>query len=99
MGFPHSSTHFLLTCTAIPLVNVKPVKGTRVFHQGVRTTTNNSEVVTASEIVIVAVKPHIVETVLREVSPAVTKKHLFVSVAAGITIAEMEEVGANKHLV
>ena len=70
-----------------------------MFHQGVTTTTNNSEVVAASEIVIIAVKPHIVETVLREVSPDVTSKHLFVSVAAGITIAEMEEVGANKRLV
>ena len=55
-------------------------------------TSKNCDVVEASEVVIIAVKPHIVQLVLEEVFPTVTKKHLFVSVAAGITIAEMQEV-------
>ena len=55
-------------------------------------TTSNCEVVESSEIVVIAVKPHLVQTVLDEVSPSVTRKHLFVSVAAGISIADMQTV-------
>ena len=55
-------------------------------------TTNNCSVVEASEIIVIAVKPHLIQTVLEEISPVVTERHLFVSVAAGITIADMQTV-------
>ena len=56
------------------------------------TTTDNLEVVQNNEVVIVAVKPYIVNKVLREVAPVVHKNSLIVSVAAGITLKSMENV-------
>lgn len=55
-------------------------------------TCNNQETVQDSRVVVVAVKPNVVSTVLREVSPVVTKDHLFVSIAAGVKIRSIEEV-------
>ena len=45
-----------------------------------------------SKVVVVAVKPNVVPSVLREVSPVVTRDHLFVSIAAGVRIKSIEEV-------
>ena len=39
-----------------------------------------------------AVKPHVAGKVLKEVAPFVTPDHLFMSVAAGVTINTMEKV-------
>jgi hypothetical protein len=61
-------------------------------ENGIRTTKKNCEVVEQSDIIIIAVKPNIVAPVLREVAPVVTKKHLFMSIAAGVTIQSMEKV-------
>ena len=55
-------------------------------------THNNIEAVKNSEVVWIAVKPHLVAKVLREVSPFVTPDHLIMSVAAGVTISTMEKV-------
>jgi len=59
---------------------------------GIHTTTDNKALVSACKIVILAVKPHIVPIVLKEVSSLVTKEHLIVSVAAGVTIASIAEL-------
>ncbi|ELT92400.1 hypothetical protein CAPTEDRAFT_225475 [Capitella teleta] len=59
---------------------------------GVETTLSNTDVVRDNEIVILAVKPYIVGKVLREVAPMVHKNSLIVSVAAGITLASMENI-------
>lgn len=55
-------------------------------------TSNNLDVVNNSDVVWVAVKPHIVPAVLREVSPAVRKDQLFISVAAGTTLISLAKV-------
>ena len=59
---------------------------------GVNVTANNLDVVQNSDVVWVAVKPHIVPAVLREVSPAVRKDQLFISVAAGTTLSSLAKV-------
>lgn len=48
-------------------------------------------VVTESDVVFVSVKPGVVPTVLQEVQTHAANK-LFISVAMGITIAQMENV-------
>ena len=58
----------------------------------IRTTLSNKEAVEDSEVVIVAVKPHIVSTVLKEVAPKVSKDQLIISLAAGTKLHTMEEV-------
>uniref|UniRef100_A0A8C5ALY6 Pyrroline-5-carboxylate reductase 3 n=1 Tax=Gadus morhua TaxID=8049 RepID=A0A8C5ALY6_GADMO len=52
----------------------------------------NSDVVSGSDLVFVAVKPHLVPEILREISQLVTQKHIIVSVAAGVTLATLELV-------
>src|SRR2546421_2968903 len=58
---------------------------------GLRLTTENSEIAAKTEIVFLGVKPQMVLAVLRELGGAIANK-LVVSFAAGIRIAQMEEV-------
>ncbi|WP_423919138.1 pyrroline-5-carboxylate reductase [Frigoribacterium sp. 2-23] len=51
----------------------------------------NASAVVGAKIVLIGVKPHMVVDLLREVSPALEPGTIVVSVAAGITIAAMEE--------
>jgi len=59
---------------------------------GIRGGIDNREVVRSSDIVIVAVKPHVVSGVLQDVTSLVHANHLVISVAAGITTANIERV-------
>lgn len=49
-----------------------------------------SDAVAEADIVLIAVKPWVVPSVLTEVTPALTEKHLIVSIAAGVRLATME---------
>jgi pyrroline-5-carboxylate reductase len=57
---------------------------------GIRTTADNGEVVTASDMIIVAVKPAQVPEVLSDVADAVSPEKLIVSIAAGVTLATIQ---------
>ncbi|MDR2774216.1 MAG: pyrroline-5-carboxylate reductase [Tannerella sp.] len=57
-------------------------------NNDIRTTTDNVKAVAEADIVIVAVKPWIIETVIREIKPFLSyEKQIFVSIAAGINFA------------
>ncbi|CAL8346545.1 unnamed protein product [Gadus morhua 'NCC'] len=78
-------------------VNVKvsapsPRNFGRFEELGISVTHFNSDVVSGSDLVFVAVKPHLVPEILREISQLVTQKHIIVSVAAGVTLATLELV-------
>lgn len=64
----------------------------RFQELGISVTHSNVEVVCGSDVVFVAVKPHLVPLVLNEVSQHVTDRHIMVSVAAGVTLATLEEL-------
>jgi len=55
---------------------------------GVRTGTDNREAASRSGVVVLAVKPQILDGVMKELSPALAGK-LVVSIAAGVTIAHL----------
>jgi len=57
---------------------------------GTGTSTNNLDVMQNADVVFLCVKPHLLPGVLDEIAPAATSEHLFVSVAAGVTIEFME---------
>ena len=56
---------------------------------GASTTTVNYEVLRDSEVVLLAVKPQHVSAVLRELQGHVRAEHLFVSIAAGVTLKSL----------
>ncbi|XP_036438162.1 pyrroline-5-carboxylate reductase 3 [Colossoma macropomum] len=59
---------------------------------GVAVTHSNKEVVDHSRLVFLAVKPHLIPTVLNGISEHVTPQHIIISMAAGITLATLEEL-------
>jgi len=52
---------------------------------------SNAEVLEKSDVVFLAVKPHILPGVLAEVAHATRPDHLFVSVAAGVSTGFIEK--------
>lgn len=59
---------------------------------GVQTMKSNPEAVQKSDIILLAVKPQVMDEVLGEISPHIDpKRHTVISIAAGIPIARMEE--------
>ncbi len=57
---------------------------------GVRPGASNLEVAQAATVLILATKPDQVGAVLAEISGAFTKKHILISIAAGVTLAKIE---------
>jgi pyrroline-5-carboxylate reductase len=61
-------------------------------HYGIRVTTDNCELVRSSDIVVLAVKPQILDRVLREVTADIREGALVISIAAGAHIASIEQI-------
>ncbi|XP_058247133.1 pyrroline-5-carboxylate reductase 3 isoform X2 [Hemibagrus wyckioides] len=66
----------------------------RFQAMGVAVTHSNEEVIHHSRLVFLAVKPHLIPTVLSALSQHVTPQHIVVSMAAGVTLATLEGEGA-----
>ena len=56
----------------------------------VGTTTDNAALVRDTQVLVIAVKPQIIDAVLAQMRPAVTPRKLFVSIAAGVTTARLQ---------
>ncbi|HSQ89442.1 pyrroline-5-carboxylate reductase [Romboutsia sp.] len=66
----------------------------------INTTTDSREIVKNSDIVIVAVKPNVYDTVLESVKDLIDNEKLIVTIAAGKTIASVENViGSDKKII
>jgi pyrroline-5-carboxylate reductase len=80
-----------------------PVPAAReAFSSGLalQTTADNREVVRASDLLVLAVKPQTMPALLDEIRPYVTPGHLILSIAAGITLEHLYEgLGSNCRLV
>jgi pyrroline-5-carboxylate reductase len=59
---------------------------------GIKTFHDNKEVVKSAEVVILAVKPQIIQTVLQEISEYVDERKLVISIAAGVKIEIIQEI-------
>eukprot|EP00112_Aurelia_sp_Birch-Aquarium-sp1_P004136 Seg147.7 transcript_id=Seg147.7/GoldUCD/mRNA.D3Y31 product="Pyrroline-5-carboxylate reductase 1 mitochondrial" protein_id=Seg147.7/GoldUCD/D3Y31 len=70
-----------------------------IRHLGCNVSLKNTDILDQNKVVILAVKPQILPKVLKEIAPAVTEEHLLLSVAAGITIANIENVLPKKSRV
>jgi pyrroline-5-carboxylate reductase len=66
---------------------------------GIKATAANADVVSACDIIILAVKPQNMEAVLAEIAPSVNDKKTIVSIAAGITLSYLESRLKTKQLI
>ncbi len=57
---------------------------------GAATVNSNLEVIQRSQVILFAVKPQSMAGLLKEIASSITKDHLLVSIAAGVTLATME---------
>jgi pyrroline-5-carboxylate reductase len=72
-------------------VDLKKIqKARKVF--GVNATLSNSDALKFSEIVFLCVKPHKTLSVLNEISGLITGNHLIISVAAGVTLSQLNKI-------
>ena len=56
---------------------------------GIQVSSDNADLVRHADIVILAVKPQIMESVLKQVAPVVTRRKLLISIAAGVSTAQI----------
>jgi pyrroline-5-carboxylate reductase len=70
--------------------NEKVLEGMKAL--GINTFSDNKEAVKNAEVVIVAVKPWLIKTVVDDLKSALSPKQIFSSIVAGVEIADLEEM-------
>ncbi len=71
-----------------------------VSETGVATFESNRQVIEASEVVVLAVKPQMMNAVLVEIRPLITADHLVVSVAAGVSLTTLTSgLGPDRRII
>ena len=74
-----------ITCTARSSETLK-----RLSETGFNVTSDNREAVRNADMVVIAVKPWLMEEVVRDIAPALERdRHIVVSVAAGISFSQL----------
>jgi pyrroline-5-carboxylate reductase len=75
----------LVPADAIFATDVRPERLKELDRQyGIQVSSDNAELVRSADIVILAVKPQIMDAVVTEIAPAVTRRKLLISIAAGV---------------
>ncbi len=59
-------------------------------EHGIQTTADNLELVAQCDVVVLSVKPQIIDRVCMQIAPALEPRHLVVSVAAGVPVRALE---------
>ena len=60
-------------------------------EQGIRTMTDNAQAAKEADVVMVVVKPWLVEQVLKGIAPALTAEKILIVIAAGVPSAKIQE--------
>lgn len=66
---------------------------------GIAITADNLEIALKSQIIILAVKPNLIESVLKEIKPHLKSTQILTSVAAGITTSQIEKWSSQSRIV
>ena len=87
----YALTKGLAAAQSARIIAAEPVANQRArFGPAVATTANNVEAVQEADVVVLAVKPQVVETVVRQVAPALGEETLVISIAAGVPLDAIE---------
>lgn len=70
--------------------NISTLKGE--LPKTIKILNNNAQAVATSEVIILAVKPFQVESVIENIAPILTKKHTLISVITGVTLADIQSM-------
>lgn len=87
----------LIETKTFPLENITATKRNLAdLHsfkeKGIHITSDNISAVQHAELIIVALKPHNILSILKDIAPQINpEKHIIVSLATGITIAQIKE--------
>jgi pyrroline-5-carboxylate reductase len=80
-----------------------PLSGARdKFHDitQARVSADNRQIVASSDVLILAVKPQAMASLLADIKPVVSPHHLIISIAAGVTLSQLAIVlGANRRII
>jgi pyrroline-5-carboxylate reductase len=87
-GFVHAEIVFPREIIASDVANI--ARNIFAKETGAKTTANNSDVAKFANVLILATKPDQFSAALAEISGAFTKNHFLISIAAGVTLAKLE---------
>lgn len=76
-----------------------PALGLFADVTGARVVDTNEELLRSARVIVLAVKPQVLPTVLKEIADDVTPEHLVVSIAAGVTLQTLESALADRRIV
>jgi pyrroline-5-carboxylate reductase len=79
---------------------VAPARKAFTAETGLDCTEDNLAVVNGSDVLVLAVKPQSMTALLKEIAPAVSSRHLLVSIAAGLPLRVLlDGLGGERRLV
>jgi pyrroline-5-carboxylate reductase len=88
------------TARALAADPYPPARSKFEQQTGIKTAATNAEVVAAADVLVLAVKPQVMASVLAEARPHLAPRHLVVSIAAGVTLRSLSEaLGTGTRLV
>ncbi len=84
---------------AVFLIEPDQIKLKSLQHNlGIHSKNDLASLAAECRVIILAVKPQIMATILTELAPALTESHLVISIAAGITLNSLEKYGDAKFV-
>src|SRR6516165_9660884 len=67
---------------------------------GLKSTSDNREVIAASDLLVLAVKPQSIAELLTEIRPHVSERHLVVSIVTGTSLKQFaDNLGSNRRVI
>lgn len=93
------NSHFI-SAQNINVFDLDKVKLENLVNEyGVKISSNEIEVVLSSDIIVLAVKPHIYPAVLEKIKTSLSEKTIVLTIAAGVSIEKVENIiGDNKKI-
>ena len=89
----------ILSAENLTVTDINLSKLDKLKQKGIVVTTNNLEAVENTDVVIIAVKPQVISETLSPLRGAIPQNALVLSIAAGVSIATLQEIIGHKTVV